>query len=314
MKPLAVLLLITTFLFSCHPQSKPPIPSETIEGNLPTDSIVSISCSFVSVQNAYKFDERNNNKKYLAETSAFDIVGNLVEHKSMQTDGQVEEHTINIYENGKLKETYRLGSIDRSDETLYRTYYYYQPDGKLSSTETFDYVRRLKPHETDIISESDYEKNKTWRYHSGENYTYDAAGNLVEKVMGNDKITYQYDNRRNVVEEIRESDYQTLKIKTTYFTDSSVSVATWYNQDGSIDTVYGGDTNWKRYDKNKNLLDDQSITTGLGPGYRRLNTYDSQNRIIKEEYVTNIGTSIFTVYEYEKYEQLKTGLLTVYNH
>src|SRR5688572_24310415 len=152
---LVIRSIIAMFLFlSCRPGINKQIllfDQEIIEPNdyledassyLPDDSLVSIKYKISSRRYAFGFDDRNKNKKYLAEINGYDENNNLIEHLSYRSDGHLDQHTIYIYQGGLLRSEYRFNSDNR--ETLYKTSYEYNAEGKISESVLMSFERRMK--------------------------------------------------------------------------------------------------------------------------------------------------------------------------
>ncbi|CAN5304455.1 hypothetical protein BH09BAC5_BH09BAC5_14160 [soil metagenome] len=303
-------LLLLILVSSCNPNTKVSGTTITDIYSPPKDSIISLSYQITNERNAYKLDEHNSSKKYLSESNGYDSKMNNVEHIRYSSHGDIEEQIVFIYQLGKIKEEYRLEK--GNNESLYKTNYHYLEDGKLSSKITFIYEKGMKPGLERgygksggcVVQQFDFKNRKSWRKGFIEEITYDKKDNIIEirTTSGDSNVEreiYIYDENDNTIEESSyRGDELIRKITTTYFTDS-VETKSIFPGIGE----YEGNEGKVRYDKNKNIIDEQGIDKPSGKlFYRRINTYDSENRIIKEEYITNIGVSIFTHYEYKIYK------------
>jgi len=315
---LVIRSIIAMFLFlSCRPGINKQIllfDQEIIEPNdyledassyLPDDSLVSIKYKISSRRYAFGFDDRNKNKKYLAEINGYDENNNLIEHLSYRSDGHLDQHTIYIYQGGLLRSEYRFNSDNR--ETLYKTSYEYNAEGKISESVLMSFERRMKKR-TDtadtglkcIIVNSDFEKTKSWGDVRKTTYGYDSKNNLIEKKRTSENSpseieTYKYNNQGRIIEELTLSRGNvSRKINTTYFTDSLESVCVF-------PPLESGNIFKEKFDNNGNILYETGIDIKTKKHYfARKYFYDKKNRVIKEEYITNLGTSVFTVYEYKQ--------------
>ncbi len=273
---------------------------------LPSDSIISFSYSTINACKSYKFNYLGANEKYLAETDGYDADNNKIDHLRYSAKGDIEQHIVYVYADKKIAEEYR---VERgSSETLYKTKYSYTKDGKLASNITYNFQKQMKAGVDKgwgrpggcILDQADYEEIKSWSGRVVEVYNYDSTGKIIER-----KVTYEhgrvesefylYDSLGRLKEENTVTDDQfTRTILTSYFIDSTKELCSFHNLDGA------GHYTTLRYDKRKNLIDEEGIDSKTGlPYFRRLYTYDNLNRRMQEEYVTNTGTSVFTLYEYE---------------
>ena len=328
---LVIRCLITLFLFlSCQSGINKRIlafDQEIIEPNdylqdassyLPDDSLVSIRYKIFNQRYAFGFDDRNKNKKYLAKIDGYDENNNLIEHLSYRSDGHLDQHTIYIYQDGLLRSEYRLNSHDR--ETLYKTSYAYNAEGKISESVLMNFERRMKKV-TDtadtglkcIIYNSDFEKTKSWGDVRKTMYSYDSKNNLIEKKVTSENSpseieTYKYNNQAQIIEELTLSRGNvSRKINTTYFTDSLESVCIFPRSES-------GNIFKEKFDNNGNILYENGIDIKTKKHFfARKYFYDKKNRVIKEEYITNLGTSVFTVYEYKQNKNPVQKVFTVNN-
>jgi small nuclear ribonucleoprotein (snRNP)-like protein len=306
-------------IFSCHSTTKPtPSTSQTTANsnynNLQSDSLISIQYKIVSERRAFGFDDRNNNKKYLAELDGYDENKNLIDHLTYRPDGHIEQHVVYVYENGLLINEYRLNI--GGAETLYKTTYRYNPDKKLISATIVNFERRLKkdtPKWKDNLDESDFEKNKSWGEERTTMYTYDSKGRLVKthetSDFSDEEIeTFKYHSEGRVIEELTtKSGDITRKITTKYFTDSLEATCIFYPYES-------GNICKKTFDKNNNLLVEQCIETdSQKPMFTRKCFYDSKKRVTKEEYITNLGIPILTLYDYKENPKPLQKIFTVNN-
>jgi hypothetical protein len=308
-------IAITFLVLSCQSTPKQTAltnqtKSEVDESHLlPVDTLISIQYKIINERHAFGFDGRNKNKKYLAESDGYDENKNLIEHISYRTDGQIEQHVVYVYEAGLLKDEYRLNKGGR--ETLYKTSYTYDTNRKLIYSTISNFERRIKKDTTnpwkDVFDESDFEKTKSWGNIRITKYTYDSKGNLIKKHTESENSPeeneiYSYNDERKVIEESTVSSGQiTRKITTTYFQDSVETICIFYPYES-------GNICKKKFDKNNNLIIEQCDET---PSKKQWFTtkyfYDSKNRTIKEEYITDLDNSIFTLYEYKDADKpLKT--------
>ena len=291
---------------------------EDASSYLPDASLVSIKYKISNQRYAFGFDDRNKNKKYLAKIDGYDENNNLIEHLAYRYDGHLDQHTIYIYQGGLLRSEYRLNSHNR--ETLYKTSYAYNAKGKISVSVLMSFARRLKKVKDIadtglkcILVDSDFEKSKSWGDVSKTLYSYDSNNNLIKKNVTSEsspsKIeTYKYNNQGRIIEELTFSrDIVSRKINTTYFTDSLESVCIFpLHESGNIFK--------EKFDNYGNILYENGIDIKTKkPYFARKYFYDRKNRVIKEEYITNLGTSVFTVYEYKQNKNPVQKMFTVNN-
>lgn len=138
-------------------------------------------------------------------------------------------------------------SIDE-DKDSSKTIYYYNTSGQKIKEEHFDYKRRLKKDSDKglgrpggcIVTDKDYEKNKTWEKTSEINFTYDSNGNKVlydaTKLHwdSQNKYTWTYDDKHRIIEH---SSFDNNKLIWTerfeYFNNGYKFTRTWYDYDGT---------------------------------------------------------------------------------
>jgi YD repeat-containing protein len=277
--------------------------------------LISIQYKTTNERHTFGFDERNKNRKYLAESDGYDENKNLIEHISYRPDGQVEQHVVYVYEDGLLKDEYRLNKGGR--ETLYKTSYTYNTNRTLIYSTISSFERRIKKDTSnpwkDVFDELDFEKTKSWGDIRITKYNYDSKGNLIKKHTESGNSTegyesYNYNDEGRVIEETTVSSGQiTRKITTTYFQDSLETICIFYPYES-------GNICKKKFDKNNNLIIEQcDETPSKKHWFTRKYFYDSKNRIIKEEYITDIGNSIFTLYEYKDTDKPISKVFAVNN-
>lgn len=316
-----VLLLLISFSISCSDNSggsgNTGIPEELgwlqqdsfiLKDHypIPLDSFVSIYYTVKNVHNTFKFDYLRTNEKYLAESDGYNSNNQRVEHLRFSPGGNIEEHIIYIYKDGKLNEEYRLERSSQ-DEVLYKTQCAYTTKGELSSKVTFVFRKDLKQGVNKginkpggcIIDQDDFEEKKSWGSRVEEIYSYTLDGILSEKKTLRDNSSaeieiFKYDNGKVVEETTLSNGEMIRKISTRYFKDSMDTNSTFYKIGMNTGNIIK-----YRYDNKGNLLDVQAIDKESGKQfYRRLYTYNAQNERVKEEYVTDLGISCFTLYEY----------------
>lgn len=314
------IITITFLFFSCqsstnHKQSKNHTKFELAENSLPVDSLISIPYKVFSERLAFGFDDQKKNKKYLAESDGYDENRNLIEHIRYNTDGKMEEHVLYVYENGLLKDEYRLNNGNRGE--LYKTNYSYNGSRKLNFSTISTFERRTKKDTTNpwkhVFFESDFEKKKSWGDMKVTEFSYDSNGNLFREYTAYEysqvvEEIYKYNEVGKVIEETTiNSGNISRKITTNYYQDSIESICI-FSSDGT------GNICKQKFDKNNNLLIELCTETGTKKQmYIRKYFYNTQNKVIKEEYVTNLSNSIFTLYEYKDNDKPILKVFTVTN-
>lgn len=319
MSIIAHLITVTFLFFSCQSATKPTAfatkaTTDNKYGNLPTDSSISIHYNTIEERRAFRFDDRNKDKKYLAEIDGYDQNKKIVEHKSYHFDGNLEQHVIYVYENGLLLNEYRLNTGSR--EVLYKTTYQYDSEKKLISSTIANFQRRLKkdtPQWKGLLDDADFEKTKSWGEERTTIYTYDSKGRLIKthetsKFAPEEIETFKYDDKDRVIEELTtNSGAISRKIITKYFKDSLEETCIFYPSES-------GNFCKKRFDKNNNLLVEQCVETDTQkPMFTRKYFYDSKQKITKEEYITNLGIPILTLYDYKENVKSIKKIFTVNN-
>lgn len=293
---------ILFFFASCSDNSDAENHIEEIKQ--PTDTTIYFSYSVNIERYSYLIVDNDTCKRILSEIEGYDSEHNLIEHIRFSHDGRIEEHIFYLYDEDKLKEEYRIEYF--AQEVLYKTTYSYQNDGALESTVTYDFQRRLNPDVHKgmgqpggcIIVSSDFESLKTWGGKTTTTFSYNENGKLVEKIStsenATERETYSYDSIGNINETRTMNNSQVTRIITaTHSKDSTETNCIFVNYNNE------GNTGIIKYDATRNVIEEVGISRPGGDTlYRRLYTYDLQNRVSELEYITNLGISIFTEYEY----------------
>lgn len=138
-------------------------------------------------------------------------------------------------------------SIDENNDST-KTIYLYNASGQKIKEEHFDYKRRLKKDSDKgfgrpggcIVTEEDYEKNKTWEMTSEINYKYDSNGNKILydatklHFTSQNKYTWTYDEQYRVLEHCSFNDTKLIWTEQfEYFKDGYKFTRTWYDYDGT---------------------------------------------------------------------------------
>jgi len=307
-KYILTIFLLTIIFFCCktgkHAEKNTPVSI----GELPVDTVVTVTYITSKDRNTYKEDYLRDNAKYLAERDGYDAENRHVEHIRYSPGGAIEEHIVYVFRNGRIEEEYRLEN--QSEVVLYKTFWIYDREGRLSSKIGFTFRKNIK------VSNGfsrEYEERKSWGQKATETFMYNDRGWLREQKASRENgavvsEVYTYDSLgRVIVQDTWTNGQNTPRIRTEYFRDSVKTNSTFFSigeNSGTLGT--------QKYDSRSNLVDEQAIDKETGNlFYRRLYTYDGENRVLKMEYITNTGHSLFTKYGYETHKTPVTRTLIV---
>lgn len=262
------------------------------------------------------------NKKIVSEES-YDAKGLLTSYyyKGYQESSSVsnsDSKYFNFYHDTLLV----LSTSIDEDKDSSKTIYYYNASGQKTKEEHFDYKRRLKKDSDKglgqpggcIVTDKDYEKNKTWEKTSEINFKYDSNGNIILydatklHFTSQNKYTWTYDGQNRVVEY---SSYDNTKLIWTerfeYFNGGYKFTRTWYDYDGSPKHLNDKDYEyWPQYTFTYKLNDkgqvvEEKVTTEKGElTSSETTTYNSSSKIIRRTNFDSKGQPDIThIYLYE---------------
>ena len=212
-------------------------------------------------------------------------------------------------------------SIDENKDSS-KTIYYYNTSGQKTKEEHFDYKRRLKKDSDKgfgrpggcIVTDNDYEKNKTWEKTSEINFKYDSNGNKILydatklHFTSQNKYTWTYDEQNRVVEHNSFDDTRLIWTERfDYFDGGYKFTRTWYDYDGNPQHLKEKNYEyWPQYTfrykfNNKGLVIEEKVTTEKGELTSSETTmYNSSGKIIRSTKFNSKGQPDIThIYVYE---------------
>ena len=172
-------------------------------------------------------------------------------------------------------------SIDRNNDST-KVIFKYTKNQLLKTATHYEFARWMKKDvdkgigkpDGDIVTEDDYEDNRTWKTTSIINYKYDNKGNKIEYYApklhwgSQNRYTWKYDNQNRVIEHCSYENKEIIwKEIYTYSNNNYEFTRTWYDYKGNPTHL-------------------QKKGKGYWPQYKFKYKLDDQNRII-EEIVTN---------------------------
>lgn len=212
-------------------------------------------------------------------------------------------------------------SVDDSGDSS-KTIYYYNKSGQKIKEEHFDYKRRIKKDSDKglgrpggcIVTEEDYEKERTWEKTSEINFEYDSNGNKILydaaqlHFTGQNKYTWAYDEKNRIIEHSSFSD-NTLNWteRFEYFQDGYRFTRTWYDSDGNPKHLKERDYEyWPQYTfeyklNERGQLSEEKVTSEKGVLVESTSTfYNASGKIIKRVKFDSKGLPDIThIYVYE---------------
>jgi YD repeat-containing protein len=212
-------------------------------------------------------------------------------------------------------------SIDE-DKDSSKTIYYYNAAGQKIKEEHFNYKRRLKKDSDKglrrpggcIVTEKDYEKNKTWEKTSEINFQYDSNGNKILydatklHFSSQNKYTWKYDEQNRIVEH---SSYDDTRLIWTeqfeYFNQGYKFTRTWFDYDGTPKQLKEKSWEyWPQYtftyklSTNGQVIEEKVMTEKGELTSSETTHYNSSGKIIKKTNFDSKGQPDIThIYIYE---------------
>ena len=129
----------------------------------------------------------------------------------------------------------RTSIDDKGDST--KILYYYNSNNKLITQEYYTFERRMKKNVTwDLLSDDDFEKERTWLKTSSIEYTYDEEGRKILydatrlHYSSQNRYIWIYDSLGRVIKHYSfDNNCPTWLEKFTYFNDGYSFTRTWYD-------------------------------------------------------------------------------------
>lgn len=312
MSRVSIFIIFLFMLSACTSPRATDSPAEkpaSAKVDVPADTLIEINYTVAKERNSFQDNYLGDKAKYLSERDAYDEHEHHVEHIRFSPTGTIEEYIVYVYNNGVITEDYRLEKSFQ-EEVLYKTNWLYDENNVLTSKVGYTFRKNAKSAEHDL--EITYEDRKTWGQKTTEVFIYTDKGLLREQKLTNPSgsITsevYTYDSLgRTVIQDTWKDGQLMRKLTTSYFTDSTVTRCQF--------TAYPdapASATCRVFDKHKNVVSEKH--TDQHAPFTRLYTYNAENQLVKQEYITNTGYSIFTGYTYTVYDTAVTRTFTVSN-
>ncbi|MEQ8238048.1 MAG: hypothetical protein RIA69_02495 [Cyclobacteriaceae bacterium] len=210
--------------------------------------------------------------------------------------------------------------LDNGDST--KAIYHYDDNGLLLKEEHYDFEKRIREDvdkglgssEGCIITEDDYEKERTWRRRSIINYQYDSLGRKIEYYAPSihwnrqNRYTWIYDDNNRVVEHRSYDHNRLIWAKTySYETNSLEITRTWFDHEGNPQHLkknheYSPELTF-RYTLNEIEQPITEVVSNEKGELRSQETskYDEEGRIVETKQFNSEGQHLTThLFEYER--------------
>ncbi len=314
MKYYKIILLI--FLFSCRLDNQ---KVQNSDYTLPNDKGINFHYTTHDECRTYYFFATDTTKPILSRIIGYDEKGNEKEVVYHFYESYVPATSIVFYDSsGRTSERYYRIDEKPGFGSLSKTLYEYGEGDRLIKSISFGFEKRIRKDVDKglgrpggcIITEEDYEKNKSWEISSVWIYKYDEAGKLIEKLAPiinstQNRYTYKYDEKGRLSEERSLENERLIWIESYTYNDGGYEYTrTWY-ENGQRSKDYNGkfepiDTIRHRIDKFGNETDEQTIEEGGRQISRHKKYYDDKNRIIRNEiYDENDKLLGFYIHKYD---------------
>lgn len=280
MKKLIFLIIISTFLTSCH-NKKNELNFEV-----------------------FQFQDKDSTKGHFSKSVKFNENGQIIFEKLNDyfDNGifRTSDEEINYYYRDKLLIQILAKFLNSYHQDSSRTEYFYNEKNLLMKKINFLKVRLRKNdgYEGCLVDSSSFEKEPKWILDYTEIYKYDKKDRLIEKYIpehfkGQNRFEYEYDTLNRIIKE------------TSYNEQNLVQEKKYeYKIDGYNLVSKGGWTGNEQFSfiKNENgkILQELKKWEGVQQ-YRIEKKYDIKNRIIIEKFYNEKDELELThIYKYEK--------------
>ncbi len=287
---------------------------------LPTEKGISISYETNDVCSTYYFFATDTLNPIIARVLSNDQAGREKEVIYTSFESYVPATSLIFYDSlGKKSiEYYRIDEKDLR-QTLTKTLYHYNEKAQLIQSVSFDFKRRIKKDVDKglgrpggcIITEDDYEKQKSWALVSIWNYKYNNLGQLIEKIAPilnstQDHYLYSYDSSGRLKEERSLEGNRLIWIENyTYSQNGYEFTRIWFEEDGTRGKEWNElltpiDTFRYKTDKFNNVTEELVIEEGGRQVSKDYKFYDIQNRLRRHEIYNDTAKLIgYYVYDYK---------------
>jgi hypothetical protein len=286
---------------------------------LPKEKEISISYETKDVCSTYYFFAKDTLTPIIARVLSNDQAGHEKEVIYTSFESHVPATSLIFYDSlGKKSiEYYRIDEKGQH-QTLTKTLHYYNEKAQLIQSISFDFKRRIKKDVDKglgrpggcIITEDDYEKQKSWALASVWNYKYDNLGRHIEKVAPvlnstQDHYLYSYDSLGRLKEKRSLEANTIIWIENyAYHQNGYEFTRTWFEKDGTRGKEWNGsltpvDTFRYKTDNFNNVTEELVIEEGGRQISKDYKFYDTQNRLRRHEIYNDTAKLIgYYVYDY----------------
>jgi YD repeat-containing protein len=314
---------ILVVIFGCKTISdKPNI--KLVNYNIPSDKGINLTYDVYDVCSTYYYRANDTLNPILSKIVRKDKQGNDKEINYLSYENYVPATCI-IYYDSSSRQTLKYYRIDESSYKgkIAKNVFYYNSLGKLSSSISFDYLKRIRKNVDKgfgrpggcIITDEDYDTAKSWELETIWNYKYDSQGRLIEKNAPyinstQDKYTYEYDGQGRLSEEKSLEGTNTIWVEKYFYGERFYKYTrTWFERDGtrsknSDNTLQSVDTFLYKTDNNNNIT--AEIITEKGGQLVSKDTmyYDNKNRITRRKIYDELGTLLgFYIHKYYSHSE-----------
>lgn len=179
--------------------------------------------------------------------------------------------------------------IDEGEDST-KALYSYNQQSQLVKTEHFTFQKRLRKNADKglgrpggcIVTEKDYEKERSWKQTSVINYSYNTAGQVVLydatqlHFSSQNRYTWAYDSLGRIAKHSSFDNNRRLSADEYHYFDGGYSfVQTWYDYDGNPKQL-------------------KTEAWEYSPVYTHTFTTDSKGRVLKEVVTTEKGETLST--------------------
>ena len=281
--------------------------------------ILLICCGFLNGQNfqrcdIYQYKGTDSLNKFISLTRLFNSSGQIVmetykDYMRNASEGHLNRTYCYFYEDTLLV---RRTSIDDEGDST-KISYYYNYKNQLIKRDYYTFERRVKENvEWYVLSDEDFEEERTWLQTSSIEYSYDEKGHKIlydaTKLHYSiqNKYTWLYDSLGRVVEYYSFDNDRLIWLEEfTYFDDGYSFTRTWYDDQGNLRHLkekwdYSPQYTFTHKLNEKGQVIEKKVTDEKGEkGSKEITTYNSNGDIEKfTSYDSNEEPVITHIYVY----------------
>lgn len=298
---------------------------------LPKEREIGIKYETKDVCSTYYFHANDTLHPSIARVLSYDLEGREKEVIYNSFESYIPATSLVFYDNlGKKSTEYHRIDEKGKRQALTKTLYYYDEKAQLIQSVSFDFKRSIKKdvhkglgrQDGCLITDDDYEKQKSWALVSVWNYKYDNLGRLIEKIASElnstqDRYLYSYDAMGRLKEERSLDGDRIIWIENyTYRKNGYEFTRIWLEEDGTRRKEWNGrltpiDTFRFKTDKFNNVTEEIVIEEGGDYVSKDCKFYDTQNRLRRHE-IYNDSAKIIGYYVYN-YINAETPVRKTFN-